>query len=76
MTGKQSRDLQRLFHIVAASALGVYIYSPLGENLTFAFVMKVVVFPALTITGLMMWKWTQIKRWFGISKKEMPKTGA
>jgi len=76
MTSKQSRDLQRLFHIIASLALGAFIYSPFGENPTFAFIMKAAVFPALTITGLLLWKWTQIKRWFGTSKREIQETSS
>jgi hypothetical protein len=62
MKSKQVRDLQRWFHLAFAVALGVYIYSPWSGNYVFALTMKAAIFPALALTGMLLWKWTQIKR--------------
>lgn len=62
MKSKQIRDLQRWLHLAFAAALGIYIYSPWNENHVFALTMKAGIFPALSLTGLVLWKWSQIKR--------------
>ena len=62
MTNKQARDLQRWFHLAFAAALGTYIYSPWGADPAFAFMMKAAVFPALALTGVLLWQWTRLRK--------------
>ena len=60
--GVWSRSRQRLVHVVFATVLGVYLYSPLGEVPTFELAMQIVGFPALAMSGLLMWKGPRIRK--------------
>ena len=73
MTNKQTRDVQRWLHLTFAAALGTYVYSPWSADPTFAFVMKVLVFPALALTGFLLWQWTRLrKRFSGPATRSTP----
>ena len=58
------RIFSRLLHLLAAAALGTFIYSPWRNNPTFYFVMSYGVFPFLALTGLWMWQFPRIKKLF------------
>jgi hypothetical protein len=60
-----SRSRQRLAHFVLATALGVYLYSPLGSVAAVELAVQVLVFPALALSGLLMWKGPRIRRRLG-----------
>jgi hypothetical protein len=61
VSGVWSRSHQRLIHFVLATALGVYLYSPLGSVELAELAVQVVVFPALALSGVMMWKGHRIR---------------
>lgn len=56
-----SRSRQRLAHVVLATALGVYLYSPLGGVAAVELAVQVLVFPALALSGLLMWQGHRIR---------------
>lgn len=62
MSGRlRSRRAQRLAHLVLATALGVYLYSPLREVAVVGLVVQVLVFPALAVSGVLMWKGPRLR---------------
>jgi MFS-type transporter involved in bile tolerance (Atg22 family) len=65
MNSLWSRDNQRLVHVVFATILGLYLYSPLGDVTAVAFAVQALVFPALALSGLLMWKGHAIRRRLG-----------
>ena len=56
-----SRSRQRLAHFALATALGVYLYSPLGDVASVELAVQVLVFPALALSGVLMWKGHRIR---------------
>ena len=62
ISNKRLRDLQRVIHLVGAAILGVYIYSPWGNDPTFAFLTKFVVIPVLIISGGILWQMPRITK--------------
>jgi hypothetical protein len=60
-----SRSRQRLAHVVLATALGVYLYSPLGDVAAVEIAVQVLVFPALALSGLLMWKGHRLRARLG-----------
>jgi hypothetical protein len=65
VSGVWSRSGQRLGHVALATVLGAYLYSPFGEAPAVELAMQAVVFPALVLSGLLMWKGHRVRRWFG-----------
>ena len=63
--GVWSRSRQRLAHVVLATALGVYLYSPLGEVSGVELAVQVLVFPTLALSGLLRWKGHRVRGWLG-----------
>ena len=64
-SGFWSRSRQRITHLVLATALGVYFYSPLGEVAVVELTIQLIVFPALALSGLLLWKGNRVRRWLG-----------
>lgn len=62
MSGLWSRSRQRLLHLVLATVLGVFLYSPLGGEPLVELGVQVVVFPALALSGVLLWKGHEIRR--------------
>jgi hypothetical protein len=56
MSNKQLRNVTRLVHIAIAALIGTLLYSLLRTDDTFILINQVVVFPALAITGIIMWQ--------------------
>ena len=56
MSGVWSRSRQRLAHILLATLLGVYLYSPLADMPLAELAVQVVVFPAVALSGVLMWQ--------------------
>jgi type VI protein secretion system component VasK len=63
VTGVWSRRLQRYAHLGLATALGVYLYSPLGEVAAAELAVQLVVFPALALSGLLLWRGGRLRSW-------------
>lgn len=61
--GVWSRSRQRLAHVVLATALGVYLYSPLGSVAAVELAVQVVVFPALVLSGVLLWQGYRVRQW-------------
>ena len=62
ISNKTLRDIQRAIHLVAAFVLAGYVYSPAGSDPAFATLTRAVVFPVLTLSGLLIWKLPQLRR--------------
>lgn len=58
-----SRTYHRRLHLVFASILGIYIYSPLGGVQAVELIVQTLVFPALALSGILLWRGRQIQRW-------------
>jgi hypothetical protein len=50
-------------HLVLSLLLGAFVYSPLREVSAFAAVVQLLVFPAMTLSGVWMWQQGRIARW-------------
>jgi hypothetical protein len=65
MSSASLRRVVRLLHVAAACALGTYLYSPLIDATWAARVLQVGVFPAMALSGLVMWQQARLRRWLG-----------
>lgn len=63
MTGKKFRQVLRWGHIVLGLAVMCYIYSPFHELQWFQIVMKFLIIPVLTISGVGIWQFKVLQRW-------------
>ncbi len=63
MKAKKQRNILRVVHLVLSFMLGVYIYAPPEETGDLRLICQVVLFPALTATGLWMWQQVRVNRW-------------
>lgn len=64
MTNRKLRTIQTWIHIVGGSVIGTYIYSPWHTVFAFDVAVKAVVFPAMVLTGVVLWKWGKIRSLF------------
>jgi hypothetical protein len=65
VSNKRQRDMQRAVHLVGALMLAVYVYIPLvgGSAPQFAAAaMQFVIFPAVVVTGVLMWQLPRLRR--------------
>jgi hypothetical protein len=60
--GKQVRTQQRAAHLAAGAVVMLAVYAGPLLGPVFAAVVQWVVFPALVLTGIAMWKWPRIRR--------------
>ena len=72
MSNKTARLLQRWVHIVLGVLLAVAIYTPLSAWPLVSMLLKAVVIPGLTLSGLLLWQWPQLRRRF---RKRRPALG-
>jgi hypothetical protein len=71
-----SRSAQRVVHLVLATVLGVFLYSPLRTVQGSDLVLQVIVFPLLTLSGIFMWKGQVVRSWLRNSQltgEELPR---
>lgn len=59
-SNKRARNLQRLAHLAGSAVLGLYFYSPLGDEAAFTTAIQWGVLPGLTVSGLLLWQWTRL----------------
>lgn len=59
---RSRRSTARLVHLVAAAALGAFVYAPSELVEPARLLLQVVVVPAATLTGLYLWKQAAIRR--------------
>lgn len=57
-----SRSTHRLVHLLLAVALGTYLYSPLADVRLAELAVRFAVFPALVVSGLLMWQGARLRR--------------
>lgn len=62
----KTRNLLRWIHLVGAALIGAYVYSPWSSLTWFTLLMQIGVIPALTLSGLWMWK----PKWFRRRRKQ------
>ena len=53
---KQNRKIIRMLHIIGAILISIFIYSPFGSIEWFQAIIKFVVIPLLSISGLLLYK--------------------
>jgi hypothetical protein len=67
VTGRQSRvwkrSTHRVVHLLLATVLGTFVYSPFTVAPTFRLVVQVIAFPALVVSGLLLWRGPALRRW-------------
>ncbi|MEL6403016.1 MAG: hypothetical protein AAFN11_13565 [Chloroflexota bacterium] len=57
MSNKTFRQVIRIGHIIEGILIALFIYSPtLAANSTYIALMQFVVFPAIAISGLLLWQ--------------------
>jgi len=66
LRAKKVRIMIRWMHIVFGLIILCYIYSPFHEVVAFQIIMKFGIIPAITFTGLWIWKFKAINRIFNI----------
>lgn len=59
---RSRRTAARLVHLVAAAALGAFVYAPAELVEPARLLLQLVVVPAATVTGLYLWKQAAIRR--------------
>lgn len=62
MSNKQVRQFMRALHIVEAFVLGALIYGPWGDGSLLEAAVQFVFFPALGISGLLMWQQARLNK--------------
>lgn len=63
MSNKRIRQLVRWLHIVEAGVLGAFIYGPWGDGSLLEAAIQFGFFPALGVSGLIMWQQPRIMKW-------------
>lgn len=66
LTESRIRVIFRWTHIVLGLVIMGYVYSPFGANPLFQIMMKFLVIPTITLTGLWMWKFKAFNKFFKI----------
>ncbi len=56
MNTRKTRSIVRWLHLIGAALIGTFVYSPWGDVVWFASLVKWGVIPLLTISGLWMWQ--------------------
>jgi hypothetical protein len=58
------RSTHRRLHLLVAAALGTFVYSPLRTVPTAVLAVQFVVFPALVLSGLALWRGGRLRAWW------------
>ena len=66
LKAKKVRIAIRWMHIVLGLVVMCYIYSPFHENESFQIVMKFVIIPVITITGIWIWQFRAVNKFLGV----------
>jgi hypothetical protein len=70
ITAATQRKMERVIHLAAGGALLVYVYAPVGESLEG--VIRFMVLPILTLSGVAMWQMARIRR--AVKRKRLART--
>ena len=62
MTASQQRVVMRWIHLSFSLLLGAFVYSPLAQNELFTALIRGIVFPAMTLSGVFMWQQGRIRK--------------
>jgi hypothetical protein len=52
----QTRKIARFIRLISGVLIGVYFYSPLSNNILLFLIIKAIILPVVSISGLWMWK--------------------
>ena len=63
MKASTKRNVFRTIHLIGATIVGAYVYSPWKELEWFGLLNKAVIVPALTVSGLWMWQGHKLRTW-------------
>jgi len=64
MSNKKLRQTARIFHIIEAFVLAVLVYGPWGDGSLLELSIQYLFFPALVISGILMWQQPRITKFF------------
>ncbi len=64
MSNKRLRQVTRILHILEAIVLGAFIYGPWGDGSLLEASIQYFFFPALAISGIVLWQQPRIMKWF------------
>lgn len=62
MSNKRVRQLVRILHIVEAIVLGAFVYGPWGDGSALEVAIQFGFFPALGVSGLILWQQPRIMK--------------
>ncbi len=68
MKASTKRNFVRWLHIATGSVIGVYIYSPWGQVISFQIITKAIVIPLVVLSGLWMWKGHLLRKLFNANR--------
>ena len=66
VTSSKMRVVLRWVHILLGLVIMCYIYSPFHELRVFQYVVKFIVIPVITFSGLWIWKFKVFNKFFGV----------
>ena len=75
MSNKNLRRVIRLIHLIAASSLGLYFYSPIAGDPTLGFMLRYVMIPMIVLTGIALWQQARLNKLLNGSTRK-PATNA
>ena len=56
MSNKNLRIGIRIIHLIAATTLGMYFYSPIAGDATLRLIIQFVTLPSIVLTGIALWQ--------------------
>jgi hypothetical protein len=65
MKAARERKVIRWFHILVSIPVIGYIYGPVAQIPEAVVMVRWVIFPAIVLSGLWLWKGHVVKKWFG-----------
>lgn len=68
MKAKKIRVVLRWVHIVCGLVIMCFIYSPFHESAVFQWIMKLLIIPVVTLTGIWVWKFKEFNQFFRIKE--------
>ncbi len=72
---RSQRTWLRLFHVVVGSLLATYVYLPPGQAPGLRWTLMVIGVPAVTVTGVWLWKQAAVRRLLSRRRSPAPVQG-
>ena len=69
---RRIRTAQRAVHLVSGVVLLAFVYATPASGSVLTDVMRWLVFPVLTATGVAMWQWPRLRRLWRLRTVEVP----